>query len=153
MEGEDAKKTSPHKILRQLRDSLVELFIALTRALFFWIPGGDMAKGRALMACHPIFITIIIAFFFVAAPRSAARIGIALFSILVMASQWLLGGCVVTRAEQSLTGSKETILDPFLTLAGVQVNRDTRVSATLGTSTAITLMLVWAVTCDAFRTH
>ena len=35
-------------VLRQVRESLVELFIALARIVFFWIPGGDLAKGKAL---------------------------------------------------------------------------------------------------------
>ena len=135
-------------VLRQLRESLVELFIAIARALFFWIPGGDVAQGKALRACHPIFIVCVIAFFFFAPHRSPLRFFIIIFTLLVVASQWLLGGCVVTRAEQRLTGSKETILDPFLKLAHIPVNRETRNAATIGGSTAICTILIWAYACD-----
>ena len=68
--------------------------------------------------------------------------------IVTVASQWLLGGCVVTRAEQRLTGRKDTIVDPFLTLAGVEVNRDTRITATLGTSSAICIIMLWMLIVD-----
>jgi hypothetical protein len=135
-------------MLRQLRESLVELFVAIARALFFWMPGGDIEKGKALTACHPIFILCVIGFFFFAPHKSPIRFFIILFTLIVVASQWLLGGCVVTRAEQRLTGSKETILDPFLTLAHLPVTRETRNAATIGASTAICSILIWAYTCD-----
>jgi hypothetical protein len=71
-------------------------------------------------------------------------------SIIVVASQWLLGGCVITRAEQRLTGEKDTILDPFLKLAGLNVNRDTRIASTIAVGTAISVILLWSVACDIF---
>lgn len=135
-------------VLRQVRESLVELFIAIARTLFFWIPGGDVAKGKALMTCHPLFIVFIVGLYFFSPAKSPLRFFIVIFTVCVVASQWLLGGCVVTRAEQRLTGSKETILDPFLTLANLPVNRDTRIAATIGSSTAICAILIWAYTCD-----
>jgi hypothetical protein len=138
-------------VLRQVRESLVELFIAIARTLFFWIPGGDVAKGKALMTCHPLFIVITVGLYFISPAKSPLRFFIVILALLVVASQWLLGGCVVTRAEQRLTGSKETILDPFLTLANLPVNRDTRIAATIGSSTAICAILVWAYTCDYIR--
>ena len=135
-------------ILRQVREALVELFIALAKILFFWVPGGDIAKGKALMTCHPIFLASVTALFFIAPSRSALRFIIVGLSLITVATQWLLGGCVITRAEQRLTGSKETILDPFLVLAGISVNRDTRIAATIGSGTAVCTLLVWAFLCD-----
>jgi hypothetical protein len=140
--------TDNRVVLRNVRETLVELFVALARFIFFWIPGGDTAKGKALMTFHPIFIGACIAMFFLAPSRSPLRFFLTILSIAVVASQWLLGGCVVTRAEQRLTGAKETILDPFLTLAHLPVNRDTRIAATIASGTAICTILVWAYTCD-----
>ena len=148
---QDATNTSEiRKILRHVRDSLVELFVALAKTLFFWVPGGDVAKGKALMACHPIFLACVTALFFLVRPNSPLRFIIVGLAITTVASQWLLGGCVVTRAEQRLTGSSETILDPFLILAGLSVNRDTRIAATIGSGTAVCALLVWAFLCDSF---
>lgn len=138
--------TNSHKVLRSIRDALVDVFVALARAIFFWMPGGDEAKGKALMACHPLLILIIVGMFFCV--RGPLRICIVALVIITVASQWLLGGCVVTRAEQRLTGSKDTILDPFLTLANISVNRDTRIAATIASSTAVCLILVWSLLCN-----
>ena len=135
-------------IRRNIRDGLTDIFASAARVMFFWIPGGDVAQGRALMAFHPIFISAIIALFFVAPARSPLRVAIAIISIIVTASQWLFSGCVITRAEQRLTGSKETILDPFLSLAGLEANRDTRVAATIASGTMTCTILVWSVACD-----
>jgi hypothetical protein len=137
-------------VLRTIQTSLVDVFVSLARVLFFWIPGGDVEKGRALMACHPVVIGVFVAMFFTAAARSPLRFMLAALGLVVVASQWLLGGCVVTRAEQRLTGGKETILDPFLLLAGVEVNRDTRIAATVASSTAIISIMSWVLVCDLF---
>ena len=135
-------------VLRNVRESLVELFVALAKTLFFWVPGGDVVKGKALMTAHPIFLACVTAMFFMVEPRSPLRFLIVALACITVASQWLLGGCVVTRAEQRLTGSKETILDPFLVLAKISVNRDTRIAGTIGTGTAVCVLLIWAFICD-----
>ena len=146
MVGEESKT-----ILRNVRDSLVDMFVALARVLFFWLPGGDVAQGQALTAGHPVFIGLCIAVFFYLPPRHPMRFCILGLAVVTVASQWLLGGCVVTRAEQRLTGQKTTIVDSFLTLAGVEVNRDTRITATLGVSSAICILMVWVVIVDILR--
>ena len=135
-------------VLRNIREALVELFVALAKTLFFWVPGGDVVKGKALMTAHPIFLACVTAMFFMVEPRSPLRFVIVALACITVTSQWLLGGCVVTRAEQRLTGSKETILDPFLVLAKISVNRDTRIAATIGTGTAVCVLLIWAFLCD-----
>ena len=148
-ENTESKSTEEIRtILLHVRESLVELFVALAKALFFWVPGGDAAKGKALMACHPLFLLFVTGLFFVVNPKSPLRFIIVALAFITVGSQWLLGGCVVTRAEQRLTGSKETILDPFLILAKISVNRDTRIAATIGVGTAVCVLLVWAFLCD-----
>lgn len=157
MDAENIKKeeifdhdSEIRKILLHVRESLVELFIALAKTLFFWVPGGDVAKGKALMACHPLFLLFVTGMFFVVEARSPLRFIIVSLAFITVGSQWLLGGCVVTRAEQRLTGSKETILDPFLVLAKIAVNRDTRIAGTIGVGTAVCVLLVWAFLCDVW---
>lgn len=142
--------TDSTKILRQIRTSLVEMIVSFARVLFFWLPGGDRAKGQALMACHPLFILLVLAMFFMLPVQHPLRFVIMIAAILTSASQWLLGGCILTRAEQILTGEKNTILDPFLTLAHIQVNRDTRIAATIASGTSITAILIWDVVCHSF---
>jgi hypothetical protein len=130
------------ELLRKIRDALVDLFVVLARVLFFWLPGGDVAYGRALMVLHPLSIVVFIVFFFLLPQNSIFKILIICMSLLVVASQWLLGGCVITRAEQRLTGSKETIVDPFLALAGLPIDRNTRIAATLATGTSICVIMI-----------
>ena len=137
-------------ILRKIRTTIVDLIVDLARVLFFWIPGGDPEVGRALMTCHPFLIMIFVAMLFLLPSKHNFRILIAIASVAVVASQWLLGGCVITRAEQKLTGSKTTIMDPFLTLAGLPADRNTRIAATIGMGSSISAVLVWATLCDAF---
>jgi hypothetical protein len=148
----DLKPSSdPKPVLRQIRQLLVDLFIAFARILFLWVPGGDVAKGKALMAFHPVLIGCVTFMFFLLPSRSLGRLLIAVAGVITVSSQWLLGGCVITRAEQTLTGDKETIVDPFLQLARVAVNRDTRVTATLGVGTAVSVLLCWSCFCDFVR--
>jgi len=137
------------QILRQIRDGLVAVIIALTRVVFFWLPGGDIAHGQALMALHPMIIGSVIALFFILPLHHPGRLVILAVSLVVMTSQWLFG-CVITRAEQKLTGNTETIVDPFLGLANIAVNRDTRQAATLAVGTAIAVVMVLVVACDTF---
>jgi hypothetical protein len=141
-------KTDRDAVLRNIRDVLVNLIVELARVVFFWVPGGDPAYGRALMTVHPFLIMITVALFFLLKTKHPLRLLIACAAVLVVASQWLLGGCVVTRAEQRLTGNKETIMDPFLALAGLPADRNTRIAATIGMGTALAGVIVWATACD-----
>jgi hypothetical protein len=141
--------TEDKKVLRDVRDAIVNGFVSLTHILFFWMP-GDVAKGKALMALHPFVGLIIIALFFVLERRSPWKVVIAFISIVIAASQWVFRGCLVTRAEQKLTGEKTTVIDPFLSMCGVPLNRDTRVCSTISTGTALCVIIVWATFCDIF---
>lgn len=137
-------------VLRNVRDLLVDFFVATARLLFCWLPGDDAVRGRALMAFHPVLMISIVLMFFLFPNGHPLRVFIVIVTLLVVASQWLLGGCVITRAEQKLTGEKITILDPFLTLANIEVNRDTRNVATLGMSTVTCGILLWNLTVNLF---
>ena len=138
------------EVLRRIRDVLVDFFVAVARLLFCWLPGDDAVRGKALMAFHPVLVISIVLLFFLFPHGHPLRVFIAVISVFIVASQWLLGGCVITRAEQRLTGEKDTILDPFLTLANITVNRDTRNAATVGAGTAVCCILIWNIMCDTF---
>lgn len=150
VEKEKEKYVDRRQRLRSIRDGFVDLIVCAARVGFFWVPGGDPAYGKALMVFHPIFLLGMVLLFFLAPPRSPLRIYIAGFFVFVSFTQWIFSGCVITRAEQRLTGSKETIVDQFLTLAGVDVNRDTRNAVTIATGTLTCTMLCWATFCDFF---
>jgi hypothetical protein len=147
----EAPTQESKQVLRGFRDGVVDLIVALARVLFFWIPGDDLVKGRALMTFHPLLLLFTTLAFFTLPPRSGGRILILMLALGTVASQWLLGGCVITRAEQRLTGNKETIADPFLKLARIRVDRDTRLASTLGVGTTTAVILSWACLCDAIR--
>jgi len=138
---EKSKDNKAKIVLRQVRDGLTAVIISLTRVVFFWLPGGDVAQGQALMALHPMIIGIVISVFFILPPRHPIRLVILAVSLVVMTTQWLFG-CVITRAEQTLTGNKETIVDPFLGLANIAINRDTRQAATIAVGTAVAVIMV-----------
>ena len=148
--GLGAGSSNSKNVLRKVRDGLVAVIIALTRVVFFWLPGGDVAHGQALTALHPMIIGGVIGAFFLLPPRHPIRLSILAVALVVMATQWLFG-CVITRAEQQLTGTKETIVDPFLSLANIAVNRDTRNAATLAVGTAVAVIMVLVTACDIFR--
>jgi hypothetical protein len=145
-----AQVAASHAVLRHIRGVLVDLCIALVRVLFFWLPGGDVAKGHALMIFHYMLLPLTPVIFFMAEAKSPIRILLAGFIIIVALTQWLFG-CVITRAEQRLTGSKETVADPFLKLVGICVNRDTLSAATVTAGSTTALILVIGVICDAIR--
>lgn len=141
-------KSDHRVVLRKIRDAFVDFFVAFARLVFVWLPGGDVAFGKALMAFHPVFFVAIVALFFVLPPKHPLRYVIVVIGLLTVSSQWLLGGCVITRAEQVLTGEKITVLDPFLTLAKISVNRETRNAATVAMSTSVISILIWCLMCD-----
>jgi glucose-6-phosphate-specific signal transduction histidine kinase len=136
------------RVLRQLRDAIVDGIISLTRIVLFWIPGDDAERGKALMTLHPFIVIIPVALFFIMEKRNPWKLLIVAGAGVVAASQWIFRGCVVTRAEQKLTGSQTTIIDPFLSLCGVAVNRDTRIVSTVSIGTSLCIFLIWAAACD-----
>jgi hypothetical protein len=143
------KEKEPRVILRSIRDAFVNFFIASARLVFFWLPGDDVTYGKALMIFHPLFVLAFTFFYFVVPQGHPVRILIILTGLMVVGSQWLLGGCVITRAEQKLTGEQVTILDPFLALAKIEVNRETRNAATVSMSTGVLVILIWCLVCDS----
>ena len=131
--------------MEDLRLTIVRCIIAITRVLFFWLPGGDIAHGAALSAFHPVFILSWIVIFFLYPSNKPLRIFICLAACIIMFSQWYFKGCIITRAEQTLTGSKDTIMDPFLQFANIKPTNQTRLAITLGMSTSIVGIMLFSI--------
>lgn len=66
-----------------------------------------------------------------------------------MLTQWFFRGCIITRAEQALTGSKETVVDPFLQFVHIKPSRESRLAITLGLSVGVTSIMILSICMDA----
>ena len=135
--------------MEDLRSTLVRCIIAMTHALFFWLPGGDIAHGSALSAFHPVFLLSWVLIFFLYPSNKPLRIFICIAAFVIMFSQWYFKGCIITRAEQILTSSKDTIMDPFLHFAGIKATNQTRLAITLGISGSVAIIMLFSVYMDA----
>jgi len=136
--------------MEDLRSTLVNCIIAITHVLFFWLPGGNVAHGAALSAFHPVFLLSWVFIFFLYPSNRLLRVFICLATFITMFSQWYFKGCIITRAEQSLTGSKDTIMDPFLQFAGIKPTHQTRLAITLGMSTITASIMLFSICIDAY---
>ena len=134
--------------MHALRTHIVDAITAITRIGFFWVPGGDEGKGRALMSFHLLLAFGVLFTFFALPPRHPLRIVLAVFVTLVLSHQFFFRGCVLTRAEQKLTGRKETCVDPFLKLGGLPVTNENRYAVTVSGTSIGVLAIVWATICD-----
>lgn len=137
--------------LRSLREHLVDACVSLARVGFFWMPGGDEGIGRALMSFHLFFVFGVVLLFFALPTRHPLRVIILIGAILMLTHQVALRGCVLTRAEQRLTGRRETCIDPFLNIAGLSVTNDNRYLATIVGTFVATVLMTWVVFCDFVR--
>ena len=115
------------KTLKPIKSALIDLFVSIARVIFFWLPGGDLAKGQALMIFHFIGGCILYTIYFTLPHLHSIRLFIFFFFVIVIIQQIVFRGCMITKAEQQLTGSKDTILDPWIRLAGFEPSRELRV--------------------------
>jgi hypothetical protein len=135
-------------IIRNFQEISVDIIIDITQMFLFWLPGGNILKGKILTLIH-IFIAMFgNILFFTFPPRSIMRILYLFLCLFVLITNLLFRGCVITRAEQRLTGSKETILDKLLIFTGISVNRDTRYAITLGSIITIFSLITFSVVAD-----
>ena len=134
--------------VHSLRSVLIRYILALANLLFVWVPGGQKERGIALMTFHPLFFIAWIAIFFLYPSNHSLRFLIFLAACIIAFSQWLFRGCIVTKAEQLLTGTKETVMDPFLRFVGITPTHETRLAATLGGSISVTSIMFLCVCMD-----
>jgi len=114
------------KILKPIKSALIDLFVSIARVLFFWLPGGDLAIGQALMVFHFIGGGLLYTIYFMMPHLHPMRMFIFFFFVLIVIQQIVFRGCVITKAEQKLTGSNDTILDPWIRMSGFEPNRELR---------------------------
>jgi hypothetical protein len=134
--------------MKELRSTLVNAIIALTHAMFFWLPGGNAAHGAALAAFHPVFILSWVIIFFLYPSNRPLRLFICILACMTVFSHWYFRGCIVTRAEQQLTGSQDTTVDPLLHILRIKSTNETRLAITVGSSISITLIMLFSVCMD-----
>ena len=142
------KTEGSKQMLRAFREHVVDMCVSIARVGFFWIPGGDEAKGRALMTFHILFTFGTVLLFFILPPRHPLRVVIFMAAVLTFLQQVTLRGCVLTRAEHRLTGRKETCIDPFLIISGLAVTNDMRYTVTIVGTFVATSLMGWVVLCD-----
>ena len=133
---------------RSLRDTYVNHTINISRLLFSWLPEDDASQGLALKTLHSIIPVFGIALFFLLPRWTTYKLFVFIIAFIVLISQLLFKGCIITYAERKLTGDKNTIVDPLLVLANVSVNRDTRLAITLAGSSLIFVIVSWVLLCD-----
>jgi hypothetical protein len=114
------------KILKPIKSALIDLFVSIARVLFFWLPGGDLAIGQALMVFHFIGGGLLYTIYFMMPHLHPLRMFIFFFFVLIVVQQVVFRACVITKAEQKLTGSNDTILDPWIRMSGFEPNRELR---------------------------
>lgn len=133
-----------------VRDILVNILSFVARVLFFWLPTKE-AQGHALMYLHSVAGLGLIATFFLLPPKSPWKLAIAGGALSVLVGQFVFRGCILSRAEQQLTGTKDTIIDPLLQLCGIELTGANRKSATIISTVAICLIMIWATTVDYIK--
>ena len=147
----DESIDSLRKLLRPIKYSFVDLFISLARVFFFWLPGGDLGKGQALMVAHFIGGCVLYTLYFILPPNQPFRMFIFFFFVLVIALQVIFRGCVLTKAEQTLTSNDDTIMDPLIRLSGFEPERITRIVCSLAVVGTMAMTLLMNTILDQFR--
>ena len=132
IEERDKSVETLRTFLRPIKYSLIDLFISLSRVLFFWLPGGDLARGQALMVLHLLGGCALYTLYFALARKHPMRLFIFLFFVIVDLQQIVFRGCVITKAEQRLIGSDVTIMDPWIKLVGYEPSRESRIVCSTG---------------------
>lgn len=128
--------------LRPIKHALIDLFVSLARVLFFWLPGNDKSRGEALMVLHFIGGGLLYTIYFSLSKLNPVRFFIFLFFVVIVLQQVVFRGCVITRAEQTLTGNKDTILDPWIRLLGLEPNRELRMVCNIAVVGCMTMTLL-----------
>lgn len=137
--------------LRPLKYALIDLFISLSRIFFCWVPGGDVGKGKALILFHALSTIYIYINYFALHSNKSLRLLICLFFVLIIFQQLMFRGCVITKAEQKLTGQNDTIFDSLIRIVGYEPTRELRLISSVGIFGAMTFTLLINTILDQFH--
>lgn len=128
--------------LRPIKYSLIELFVSCARVFFFWLPGGDVAKGQALFVLHFLGGCILYSVYFILPSKHPLRLFIFLFYVIVVLQIIVFRGCVITKAEQKLTGANDTVMDSWIRLVGYEPTRESRIVCSIGVLGSMSMTLL-----------
>jgi len=137
--------------LRPVKYALIDLFISLSRVFFCWVPGGDIGKGKALITFHVVITIYIYINYFAFQSNKGFRLLICLLFILIICQQLIFRGCVITKAEQKLTGQNETVFDSLIKILGYEPTRELRLISSVSVFGALTFTLLINTILDQFR--
>jgi hypothetical protein len=76
------------------------------------------------------------------------RLFIFFFFVLIIIQQIVFRGCVITKAEQKLTGSSDTILDPWIRMAGFEPTRELRMVCNISVVGCMSMTLLMNTILD-----
>jgi hypothetical protein len=113
------------------------------RHLFFW-ESDDKRIGSLLKVLHQYFITAIVICYVLVhtfIPSYWFMVSIWIVVVATWIQHMILGGCVLTRLEQKLTGEKVTIVDPILDLFQIPISTKSQMGITLLFSTISSIFL------------
>jgi len=103
------------------------------------------------MVTHFVGGCILYTIYFILSPNNELRFFILLFFLVVILQQLIFRGCVITKAEQKLTGKDDTILDPWIRISGFEPTRDLRVVCSIAIIGSMTLTLLMNTILDHLR--
>jgi hypothetical protein len=118
--------------LKQIKEFFIGFFVEFARKVFFWLP-TDEDRGHALLIFHGICSIALFTSFFLFPPRHLVRFLIIFMGCLVIMSQLLFNGCVITKAEHRLTKKNNTMLDNTIRLFGFEPTNKMRMFTTFAT--------------------
>ena len=145
-------KHSHNPILKSLRDILIEFFISFAHTVFFWLPTDEM-KGNALLLLHGSLGVFMFILFFLFPPRHIGRFIILILFNIVLISQIMFNGCIVTRAEHRLTGEKKTLFDYVIQIFGLEPTNKLRMFTTFTVFCPALSVLLLSFLSDFIWTH
>lgn len=103
------------------------------------------------MIMHFVGGCILYSLYFAYYDKPALRLFIFFFFVFVIAQQIIFRGCVITKAEQRLTGSNDTILDPWIRISGFEPSRESRLICSTAVVGTMALTLLMTTILDQFR--
>lgn len=129
--------------VKHIRNKIQNSIETGIRYLFFW-ETDDKQIGSLLKVLHQYFISAIVICYILVhtfIPSYWFMVSVWLVVVTTWIQHMVLGGCVLTRLEQKLTGEKSTIVDPILDLFQIPITSKSQMGITLLFSTISSIFL------------